>query len=68
MPKLITSCYAVFGCYHREACSFLKGNIGVVDLRDRGEGWNVGKRLGEGQLGGVEEEEAIFGMYCMREE
>lgn len=57
MPNLIASCYAESYRYHREACSFLQGNGGAVDL--------VG---GEADLGGVKGEEAAVGMYYMREE
>lgn len=60
MSNLIASCYALFGCYHGEACSFLKEKGGAVDLGGR-EGLQEG-------LGGGEEREAAVWMYCMREE
>lgn len=37
MPSLAASCYSVFGWYHWEACSLLKGNEGSVGLGERGE-------------------------------
>ena len=48
----------MFGCCFLEACSFLKGNIGE---------WIWGREA-VWELGGVEEGEAVVGMYCMREE
>ena len=38
-PCFITSCHAVFSCYHWEACCFLKGNGREVDLGESGGGW-----------------------------
>jgi hypothetical protein len=57
VSSLIVTSYAVFGWYPREACSFLERNIGAVDLGGGGVG-----------AGRVEGGEAVFGMYCMREE
>lgn len=37
MPSLAVSCYSVFGWYHWEACSLLKGNERSVGLGERGE-------------------------------
>lgn len=40
VPSLIVSCYAVFARHPWEACPFLKGNRGSMDLRREGrEGW-----------------------------
>ena len=58
MSSLTASCYAVFGGYHWQACSFLKGNGRAVDLRERGSG---------GRVGGVAIGEAAFRMNCMIE-
>lgn len=36
--SLSASCHAMCSWYHQEACSFLKGNRGVVNMGVRGEG------------------------------
>lgn len=35
MSSFISSCYAIFNCYHWDAWFFLKGNEGAVNLEDR---------------------------------
>jgi hypothetical protein len=50
----------MFACYHRETCSFLKGNGGVLDL---------GKRKSTGRPGrSIAGEDAVIQMYHMRQE
>ena len=41
---LLGPCYAVFRSYYWDACSFLKGNEGIVDLGEKG-----GVEAGEAQ-------------------
>lgn len=44
MPSLTPSCYSMFSSYLWEACSFLKGNRGAEDLRERGDGGGLKER------------------------
>ena len=60
MPSFIVTCYAMFGQYSWEACSFLKRNGGGVDLGKRGDKGRELERL--------EVEKIVVGIYCMREE
>lgn len=57
MLSLIASCYGMFGWYFRN--TFFKENGGGVD---------PGKVELEGELGRVEGEEAVAGMYYIKEE
>ena len=49
--------FFLFGCYLLEACSFL--------MRDR-KGVDLDGRDGGEELGGVEGEETVICVYCMR--
>lgn len=59
MLSLIASCCGRFGWYFWDTCTFFKENGGGVDL---------GKGEWEGELGRVEGEEAVAGMYYIKEE
>lgn len=59
MSSLLASCCALFSCYHRETCSFLKGKEEQLIWGE--VGW-------ERTLGGGKGGEAVVRMYCMRQE
>lgn len=47
MPRLIVTCYVVFGCYLWETCTFLKGS-GRADLGKKGDREGTGRRRARG--------------------
>lgn len=64
MLYLIIVCFAMFYCYHLEACCFLTRDRNGVDLDEEGRG---GKRKGgKEDLEGVEGEETLMKIYCLR--
>lgn len=57
MAEMIVSFSVMLDCCHLESCSFLKGNIGGIDLGERR--WGNAERSGG--------EKTVFGIYCMRD-
>lgn len=60
VSSLTVICYAIFSWYPWEACSFVKGNRGVVDLGEREGEETVSEERREGRL--------QLGCNVMREE
>lgn len=55
-------CFVFFGCCILEVCIFLKGNIGVVDLVERGGSYGSLKEW-RGEIVDWVREEFIFKKY-----
>jgi hypothetical protein len=55
-------CFVLFGCCTLEACIFLKGNIGAVDLVERGGSYGSLKEW-RGETVDWVREESIFKKY-----